>query len=125
MPQRDTSNQRIVTEFQGGNIGITAESFLIDRKASGKAAGTVTSYRVHLTHFTTYCDAQAITQLEQLTADILRRYLLFLAETHNQGGVHIFYRTLRAFLRWVEFEEVMPADWRNPIRKVKAPHVDE
>ena len=27
------------------------------------------------------------------------------------------------FLLWVELEEIMPAEWKNPIRKVQAPRV--
>lgn len=32
------------------------------------------------------------------------------------------YRGVRAFLRWIEFEEVIP-NWQSPTRKVKAPKV--
>jgi len=66
-----------------------------------------------------------VTFIRELTPDFLRRYLLLLAESHNPGGQHGYYRTLRAFLRWVESEEVMPPDWRNPIAKVKPPKVPE
>jgi hypothetical protein len=30
-------------------------------------------------------------------------------------------RPLRTLLLWVEAEEIMPSEWKNPIRKVKAP----
>jgi site-specific recombinase XerD len=122
--QSETRNHQILL-FQNGYLAIAAEAFLTDRKASGKTAGTVRNYRDELRKFITYCDAQAVKYIHELTADLLRRFLLSLAETHNAGGVHAYYRTLRAFLRWIEFEEVMPPEWRNPIRKVKPPKVPE
>lgn len=36
--------------------------------------------------------------------------------------IHVAYRALRAFLYWYEVE-TEPENWRNPIRKVKAPKV--
>ena len=35
--------------------------------------------------------------------------------------VHACLRPLRTLLLWVEAEEIMPSEWKNPIRKVKAP----
>jgi site-specific recombinase XerD len=125
MFQSDTRNPQTLADFQGGNIGIVAESFLVDRRAAGRTQGTIQNYKEHLTHFITYCDAQAVKHIHELSADFIRHYLLALAETHNPDGVHGFYRTVRAFLRWIELEEVMPADWRNPIHKVKAPKVPD
>ena len=125
MLQRATRNQQTLADFQGGNLAIAAESFLVDRRAAGRTPGTIQNYKEHLTHFITYCDALGLKLIHELSADFIRHYLLALAETHNAGGVHGFYRTARAFLRWIELEEVMPADWRNPIHKVKAPKVPE
>ena len=47
------------------------------------------------------------------------------SEDHNPGGVHAAYRSLRAVLYWVENEEMMPVDWKNPIKKVDAPEVPD
>ncbi len=59
--------------------------------------------------------------VHQVTADFLRRHFVTLAETHNPGGVHGKYRTLRAFFRWVTEAELMPPDWKNPLLKAKPP----
>jgi integrase/recombinase XerD len=45
------------------------------------------------------------------------------SEDHNPGGVHAAYRSIRAFFYWVEKEEMMLVDWKNPIKKVDAPKV--
>lgn len=101
------------------------EAFLIDRKAQHLTPGTIRYYRQKIKLFTDYCEGQVISQVIELTPDILRRFLLHLEDTgHNAGGVHSAYRTLRAFLLWWEME-VEPEGWKNPIRKVKAPKIPE
>jgi site-specific recombinase XerD len=74
-----------------------------------------------LKYFSKFCEGQAVTQVAQLTPDLLRRFFVELSEGHNPGGVHACFRTLRTLLLWVGQEEIMPFDWKNPIHKVKAP----
>jgi integrase/recombinase XerD len=104
-------------------LPILFETFLTARKAEGVAKRTLEYYREKLTVFLAYCEAQAVTQIQDVTADLLRRFMLKLAETHNQGGQHGFYRAVRAFLRFIEAEEVLP-QWHSPTQKVKAPRVE-
>jgi site-specific recombinase XerD len=99
------------------------EVFLIDRKATGVAEGTLRFYRQKIKLFSDYCDDQAVKQIGQITPSFLRQYLLYLEESgHNAGGRHAAFRTIRAFFLWYE-DEVEPQGWSNPIRKVKAPKV--
>jgi integrase/recombinase XerD len=102
-------------------LPILIASFLTDRKSQGFAAETVKFYRKKLRYFSEFCEGQAVTQVSQLTADLIRRYILELRDGHNDGGVNACFRSLRTLLYWVEQEEIMPFDWKNPIRKVKAP----
>jgi site-specific recombinase XerD len=111
------------TFLQDCYLPILAETFYTAKKAEGLSAGSLKYYREKLTPFLDYCEAQAVTQLQDVTPDLLRRYMLKLAENHNPGGIHGIYRTVRAFLRFVEAEEVLP-EWRSPTRKVKAPRVE-
>ena len=57
--------------------------------------------------------------LNDLTSDEIRHYLLGLGERRNQGGVHSAYRAIKAWLNWVwdEFE----IEVRNPISRVSIP----
>ena len=97
------------------------EAFLIDRKAQNMAKGTLYFYTKKLKLFTDFCESQAVTQITQIDANLIRQYLLYLESTgHNPGGCHQGYRTLKTFLLWWE-REIEPDDWKNPIRKVKAP----
>lgn len=101
------------------------EAFLVDRKAQNLTPGSIKWYREKITLFTDYCDGQVITRIGEITPDIIRRFLLFLADKgHNPGGVHSAFRSLRAFLLWFE-KEAEPDGWKNPIRKVKAPKVPD
>lgn len=104
-------------------LPILAETFLTARKAQGLLKQTLADYRDKLKVFVSFCEAHAVTQIQDVTPDLLRRFMLKLAETHNPGGQPGFYRVVRAFLRFVENQEVLP-EWRSPTRKVKAPRVE-
>jgi len=121
MLSQKTQDQGIIELLQEQYLPILIESFLIDRRSQGLAHETIRFYQKKLRYFIKFCDGQAVMQVSQLTPDLIRRYLLELTETHNAGGVHACFRPLRTFLIWLEEEEIMPPDWRNPIRKVKAP----
>jgi integrase/recombinase XerD len=86
---------------------------------------TLAYYRADLRNFLKWCDSQTIKQVEELTADHLRSWLLHLRETHNPGGTAGHWRAARSFINWYE-QEVEPDNWKNPTKKVKAPRlVDE
>lgn len=53
----------------------------------------------------------------------MRAFFIAMSETHKAGGVHAFYRSVRAFLRWY-MQEFEPEGWRDPLRKVRPPKVD-
>jgi len=118
-----TQDQGLITLSQQDYLPIVVESFLIDRKSQGLSPDTIDLYTKKLKYFLRYCEKQALTQVSQLTSDLIRRFLLELSETHNPGGVHACFRPLRTMLYWSEEEEIMPAGWRNPIRRVKAPNL--
>jgi len=118
------SHEQTILEFaQGGYLGISAESFLIDRQAAGLSRYTLKFYRQFLIPFIKHCNANSLTLIYDISPDHLRRYFLTLSETHNSGGVHAAYRTLRAFFRWLVNEEVMSPEWKNPMLRVKPPKV--
>lgn len=112
--------RRTITECAlNDHLETWCEAFLVDRRAGGKSPGTVKYYRGKLRRLCEWCDTRAITRIGQLTAGELRAFLLYLQDTnHNPGGVHGFYRAVKAFLAWYE-TEAEPDGWKNPIRKVK------
>jgi len=131
MPDKKNERQSLQTQGivqndergQDANIGVLVGAFLQDRRAQNLTADSVDFYADKLRRFVTWCDTQAVTNIDHLTPDVLRSFLLRLQETgHNEGGRHAYYRCIRAFLNWYANEFDPPA-WKNPTRKVKAPKV--
>jgi site-specific recombinase XerD len=100
------------------------ESFVLDRKARGLAPGTITFYQQKLALLQQYLLTYGITEVSEITTQVVRQYLLDLAATHNPGGVRAAYRGMHAFLRWVELEELYES-WRNPMERVQPPRVPD
>ncbi len=111
-----TQNQGIITLSQQDYLPI-----LIDRRSQGLLPETIGFYTKKLKYFLKYCESQSLTQVSQLTTDQIRRYILELSETHNPGGVHACFRPLRTLMYWIEDEEIMPQDWKNPIPFIAGP----
>ena len=100
--------QTIIEISRGDYIESTVESFMIDRQAGELSKHTLKFYRQFFHPFIKYCNANSLKFIREITPDILRRYFLAFSETHNPGGVHAAYRTLRAFFHWLTKEEVLP-----------------
>lgn len=106
------------------NLRSNIESFLIRCQSLGHTAGTIQFYRVKFKKLKSYCDDHNILEINQLTAEDIRKYFLFLKDCgHNPGGLNCFYRALRTLLNWYE-TEYEPTSWSNPISKVKAPKIN-
>jgi len=97
-------------------------AFLVDRAARGLAQGTLEYYRKKLAYLQTYLESRGVCDVQGVTPDLLRRYLVDLSERLNPGGVHCCFRAMRSFLRWYE-AEYEPQGWTNPTRKVHAPRL--
>lgn len=112
--------QNLVT-FGLDHLSNAIEAFLVDRQSSGLSPHTIEYHRDSLKRFAQFCESQAITRIDQITADTIRAFLLWLEQQgHKPGGRHARYRSLRAFLYWLE-TELGEDTYRAPIRKVKAP----
>lgn len=91
------------------------------KSVEGLSDYTMIFYRQQLNHFLRYCKTHNLLLVGDITPNVVRRFMLWHEETgHNPGGLHAAFRVLRTFLLWYE-NEAEPDDWRNPVRKVKAP----
>ena len=104
-------------------IETDVRDFLIDRQARGLSPRTVAWYADKLQIVQRILASYGIQQIDEIRPTTVRRLLLELADTHNQGGVHGVYRALRAWLNWWE-AETESQGWTNPMRKVQPPRVD-
>jgi integrase/recombinase XerC/integrase/recombinase XerD len=112
-----------VTSVVDDDIRTWLQQFLKSRDSTNYSPNTRKYYEGQFKYLLTYCDAQVITKISQLTPVILRDFLEYLeCSKHNPGGRRACFRAVRAFLLWWE-NEVEPEGWKNPIRKVKCPKV--
>ena len=106
------------------NITTELKAFLIDRRARGVSPRTIGFYREKLTVLVRWLASRGVTEMQSVTPDDLRQYLLTLGQTHNPGGVHAHFRAMRTLFLWYE-AETEPQGWTNPIRKLHAPKLIE
>lgn len=123
MTETQVTPRTILKSTYSTDIRILVESFLVDRKTQNLQPKTVDFYREKFGAFLTFCESRMLKNVDDITPDDLRYFLLWLADTgHNPGGIMAYFRTVRAFLNWFE-NEYEPENWKNPIRKVKPPKV--
>jgi site-specific recombinase XerD len=80
------------------------ESFVVSRKADGRAVRTIKDYWRVLGEFSGWCTNQGVT-LEGFTRDAIRAHVASLrARGWAEGTVAIHVRNLRSFLRWLSDE---------------------
>jgi len=106
-------------------LAISVASFLTDCKVRNLSKHTINFYNDYLTSFERYADVQFVSSIQDIDPDFIRNYIIAFSENHYPGGVHAAYRSIRAFLNWVEREEMMPAEWKNPIKKISPPEVPD
>ena len=100
-----------------------ADAFIFDRQAQNLADGTIRFYKTKMKLFIGFLDSLGISKITDITPQTIRSYLVFMEEKgHNPGGIHAAYRTVKTFLNWWEAESE-PQNWRNPIKRVRAPKV--
>ena len=99
--------------------------FLLDRRARNLTPKTLRWYEQALGILAAFLRERGIDATEGVTAGVLRRFLVHLQEHgHNPGGVRNIYGAVKAFLRWYG-DELAPADWPNPLRKVQTPRTPQ
>ncbi|MHB0858827.1 MAG: tyrosine-type recombinase/integrase [Anaerolineae bacterium] len=107
---------------QDPSVEDAVQAFMLDRQARRLSRGTVGFYGDKLSPFARYLAEQGIFTMRDISAPVIRQYMLHLQRKHNAGGAHAAFRAIRALLRWWELEEE-PTDWKNPLRKLRAPKV--
>ncbi len=83
-------------------ISVWVEAFIRERIAQNLAKGTIQFYKDKLIPFGNFCDSQEAKFIGQITPFLIRDYLILLSEQgHNDGGVHGYYRAIKAWLLMV------------------------
>ena len=99
-------------------ISECVEAFILSRRTQNCTFQTIRFYQKKLPQIVAWLEAENITRFEEISPTDIRIYLDQLRESgHNKGGTHIFYRVLKAYLRWVWDEYDLTI--RNPIDKIR------
>jgi len=99
-----------------GRVGEGIQSFLEYRKAGGFSPDTISDDRIYLGRFQKYLDAVGRTDLsELLQADILG--FINVLSYSTKATIHCTLCSLRGFLRYLEREGILAADWSYLVPK--------
>jgi site-specific recombinase XerD len=111
----------ILSKHRTTEILKAVQSFMRDRRSRSLAPRSIEFYEDKLHAFLTYVENLGIEEMDQLTPDVIRTYLLTLEEKgHKPGGIMTHYRAVKALCRfWVEETET----FRDPFVRVKPPKV--
>lgn len=102
-----------------GTVRNIINGFILERQSRGLSKRTIAYYAEKLDYFSRYLDELGVVNIEEVTPELIRQYLLYLSNSHNPGGIHTIYRAIRALFNWWESEN--DGGFHNPMRKVKAP----
>lgn len=114
-----TSIDQLSSLTQDNLIQDAIDQYLKYHDANGSSDSTKRGYRYHLGEFQQFLTRQGVSVLEKVTPDLIRQNL---SDLQSQGlkpnTVHGRYRHVKAWLMYLENQEVIQT---NPIKKVKAP----
>lgn len=101
--------------FSEITISEAVELFIRAKSDEGRRSGTMITYIRTNRELVGFLGAERL--LLSINASDLRAFFGLLRENHNVGGVHHYYRNIKAFFNWfwIEYE----VDKFNPILKVK------
>jgi len=121
MPTNDKT-QRIFQLHKPTSLQVWLRDFLLDVQAANRTSGTITFYQSKLTAFLAFLTTLDVTEPEALDAPHIRAFLVHLAQEREAGGVHAYWRAVRAFVRFLVREDALQ---RNPLDRIRTPKVDE
>jgi integrase/recombinase XerD len=105
-------------KFIEGSFISVLDSFLIDRLVKNLSKYSIRYYRNELNQFNKWLEQSGYINIQDITPEIIKTWILSIQTKRNPGGVHASYRAIKALFNWYEFE-YEPAGWKNPIKKVK------
>lgn len=102
-------------------ISEALDLWLLALETEGRRPATLATYRWHWTPFLHFLEGHGITDLDDLTPFIVRRYLAEYQKGHSPVSLKSVYNSIQAFVRWAGREGLLKAD---PLKNVRPPKVD-
>ena len=116
------STTSVLNQILAGTVANVASGYLIDAQSRGLSPNTLRGYGNEIRALLAWLDFQGVISIEEMSADVIRKYLLSLKEHRNPGGQAAGYRLIRQLTFWWERET--DDEYKLPIRKVKPPKVN-
>lgn len=82
------------------SIGDLFAGFLTERKSQLLSPKTIRAYTQELTYFSDWLSQHGIQYVNEITAGVIRHYLMDLSERRNPGRCHIAYRVIKTSTFW-------------------------
>lgn len=106
------------------NVQVSMNNFIINRKSQNLSKNTIKFYENNLKIFAEYCNANALTEISQLTSQFIQEFISAKMEQNlTVGTVLAYFTCIKAWLNWWFYEN--EPDYKNPIAKVKPPKRQE
>jgi integrase/recombinase XerC len=120
--QAQNKPRRILQIVTPNQLHIWLRDFILDVRAANRSEATIGFYEGKLKPFLAYLEEQGVTEPAQITPRHLRSFLVHLGESRESGGVHAYWRAMRAFVRFLVREDALD---RNPLEKMRSPKLDQ
>jgi len=104
------------SEDAGTTLLLALDLYLLDCRARGCKKTTIAYYRAKIGHFIAWLESQGVVEVESISRDDIRRYLVHMQNTgHNAGGVHGHARAIRAWLNSLTSDGILQ---KSPMPKM-------
>lgn len=100
----------------------TYDGFLLSLEAAQRSSGTLRYYRDKLGGFVAWCEGQAVTTMNGITPDLIRRYMLARKAEVSALTLHHNLACVRAWCNWAVDEGLLAV---SPMRRITLPYVEE
>lgn len=111
------NSHNLATFLYPETIDGARKSFILAKKAENRKPYTLRVYQLHINALDDFLSEYDITNMQDVRPDHIREFIVDLQEEHNEGGVHSYYRSIKAFFRW--YWDEYEIEKANPITRVK------
>jgi site-specific recombinase XerD len=94
-------------------------AYLRSVNARQKSINTAIVYTLHVNLLTEFLSARGINDIGAIGFADLEAFFDHLRSSHNRGGIHCYFRSIRAWFNW--YWDTYEIETRNPIKKIKVP----
>lgn len=101
---------------------LNLQAFLLDKEAANLSPRSLEYYQQKLIPFLEFLAGRGVKEVEAISPNDIRAFLVSLKNPkRSPGGIHAYYRAIKAFCRWLYAEGEIESDVMARIRAPKVP----